>query len=248
MFVVALTAFAPASAYAGTSRGVYSNWTLDRAGGSELSQFIYVKSDGGISPAVFFSQQFGFSSGIGGYIGVQNRLTRDNPRRVAIFSIWNNGRTGAARVGAAGAYGPQIAQPFGGEGVGYQTLISYNWRPGTWYQLQIRNVGAGGFGTTRWEGRILDTTTNRWTTIGTILLTYNTGTLNSHLVNWTENYIDDGNCSGNVAEVFFARPWTNLSVASSRAVSTVNRQASNNCPTARSTSPGVNYAQQYVVF
>ena len=89
------------------------------------------------SQGYFWAHQFALrDSGdppSGGYVGLQanGSYPPGRPTKVAIFSIWNT----------LDARGSGIAQPFGGEGTGYQTLIRWDWVAGRRYQLRISTPG-----------------------------------------------------------------------------------------------------------
>ena len=97
-------------------------------------------------------------------------------RKVAIFSIWN----------ALDARGSGIAQPFGGEGTGYQTLIRWDWVAGRPYQLRIDTPGTDPSGDRWWVATVRDTATDDEAEIGRILVPAAWNKLDTGSVAWTE--------------------------------------------------------------
>lgn len=90
---------------------------------------------------IFWSNQFLISDTdyIGGYAGLQTNGSGIGGK-CAIFSLWN---ASGAEPGSS-KFGPPIAGPFGGEGVGYHCLIPFPWRAGRKVQLSVRVLSGGG--------------------------------------------------------------------------------------------------------
>jgi hypothetical protein len=134
------------------------------------------------SQGYFWAHQFALrDSGdpaSGGYVGLQanGSYPPGRPTKVAIFSIWN----------ALDARGPGIAQPFGGEGSGYQTLIRWSWVAGRRYQLRISASDTDGRGERWWVATVQDTTTGTEAEIGRILVPATWNKLDTSSVVWTE--------------------------------------------------------------
>ncbi|MEJ8661538.1 MULTISPECIES: ricin-type beta-trefoil lectin domain protein [Streptomyces] len=137
---------APASA-SGATPGSYTNYAFP-AGTSTLTDVTFattVEADPGRGN-VFWAHQFGFSSGVGGYIGQQRWRTGSG---MFLFSLWD---ATAARPGSTGTY----CQTFDETGSGYTCRYNqaftaghrYTFRvsPGTpdgWYQATITDTTAG---------------------------------------------------------------------------------------------------------
>jgi hypothetical protein len=134
------------------------------------------------SQGYFWAHQFALrTSGdppSGGYVGLQanGSYPPGRPSKVAIFSIWN----------ALDARGPGIAQPFGGEGDGYQTLIRWEWVAGRRYQLRVGTLGADRRGDHWWVATVRDTATDADAEIGRILVPGTWNKLDTGSVAWTE--------------------------------------------------------------
>jgi hypothetical protein len=134
------------------------------------------------SQGYFWAHQFALrDSGdppSGGYVGLQanGSYPPGRPTKVAIFSIWN----------ALDARGSGIAQPFGGEGTGYQTLIRWDWVAGRRYQLCISTLGTDPRGDRWWVATVRDTATDDEAEIGRILVPASWNKLDTGSVVWTE--------------------------------------------------------------
>ena len=114
----------------------------------------------------------------GGYVGLQanGSYPPGRPTKVAIFSIWN----------ALDARGPGIAQRFGGEGTGYQTLIRWAWVAGRRYQLRVGAAGTDRRADRWWVATVRDTATDSTAEIGRILVPEIWNKLDTCSVAWTE--------------------------------------------------------------
>ena len=134
------------------------------------------------SQGYFWAHQFALrDSGdppSGGYVGLQanGSYPPGQPTKVAIFSIWN----------ALDARGSGIAQPFGGEGTGYQTLIRWEWVAGRRYQLRVSTLGADRHDEHWWVATVRDATTDAEAEIGRILVPGTWNKLDTGSVVWTE--------------------------------------------------------------
>src|SRR5690242_17244681 len=121
LLAVGFSATQPAFA-AVRPQGTYSDWALPGSGYYNIDTPIFPSNDPRPAPgqqnqAYFYSSQFGFTNGPGGYVGIQ---TDANGKR-AVFSIWDANGVSCSSVRGA------ICQRFTGEGDGYQTMIPYNW-------------------------------------------------------------------------------------------------------------------------
>ncbi|MFC9245648.1 ricin-type beta-trefoil lectin domain protein [Streptomyces sp. NPDC057136] len=137
---------APAQA-AGQTPGTYTNYSFP-SGTTALTEVTFgttVEADPGRGN-VFWSHQFGFTSGVGGYIGQQRWRSGTG---MFLFSLWDST---AARPGSPGTY----CQTFQETGTGYTCRFEqafaaghrYTFRisPGSedgWYQATISDVTAG---------------------------------------------------------------------------------------------------------
>ncbi len=93
------------------------------------------------SSSYFWAQQFWADATIdhGGYFGLQTGgvIGTQNVGKMLIFSIWN-ATSATAGPGA-------VAQPFGGEGIGYSVRLAYDWQEGTPYRFRLEKEGALGW-------------------------------------------------------------------------------------------------------
>jgi hypothetical protein len=134
------------------------------------------------SQGYFWAHQFALrDSGdpaIGGYVGLQanGSYPPGRPTKVAVFSIWN----------ALDARGPGVAQPFGGEGTGYQTLIPWSWVAGRRYHLRIGALDTDPRGDHWWVANVRDVATGSEAEIGRILVPATWNKLDTSSVAWTE--------------------------------------------------------------
>jgi hypothetical protein len=176
----------------------YSYWTFPStpAGGyRRLYQVVSpmndpVASAGQATQAYFYAMQW-YNTGApsyGGYMGLQS----DSQGKRAIFS-WFGGING---------HGPGISQAFSGEGVGWQTMISYNWQAGRTYRLNVAYSSTTSTG--YWyTATIVDTQANKTSTIGTIEFPQSFGGLQQYVNNFVEWYgATLPTCSG--------YPWSNV--------------------------------------
>jgi hypothetical protein len=134
------------------------------------------------SQGYFWAHQFALrGSGTpqsGGYVGLQANgvYPPGRPTKVAIFSIWN----------ALDARGTGIAQPFGGEGTGYQTLVRWAWVAGRRYHLRINAVRTEEEGGNWWVGTVREGATDAEVEIGRIRVPDLWNKLDAWSVVWTE--------------------------------------------------------------
>jgi hypothetical protein len=144
------------------------------------------------SQGYFWAHQFALrDSGdpqSGGYAGLQanGSYPPGRPTKVAIFSIWN----------ALDARGAGIAQPFGGEGIGYQTLIPWAWEAGRRYQLRLSTIETDPRRERWWVAAVRDTATDSEAEIGRILVPETWNKLATGSVVWTELFFPPiGRCA-----------------------------------------------------
>jgi hypothetical protein len=129
----------------------------------------------------FWAHQFALRGsdppGTGGYAGLQaNGAYPGGPTKVAIFSIWN----------ALDARGAGVAQPFGGEGVGYQTLVRYPWTAGRRCHLRVYALGSAPDDGRWWAGSVRDAEGGDEVEIGRIRVPDHWGRLDAWSIAWTE--------------------------------------------------------------
>lgn len=145
-------------------------WPAPPVGGGHTGWFnrdvnLTVETDPGTAAALFWSHQFHFQGGDGGYIGLQTNgyVNGQWVGKAAVFSIWQ------ALGAVAGSPGSACAT-FGGEGTGWSCRIPYDWQPGRTYRLRIweyccaETPGAPEW----WTGTVTDTTTGAETFLGRI--------------------------------------------------------------------------------
>jgi hypothetical protein len=129
----------------------------------------------------FWAHQFALRGsdppGTGGYAGLQaNGVYPGGPTKVAIFSIWN----------ALDARGDGVAQPFGGEGVGFQTLVRFQWTAGRRYHLGVHALPPDAGGGHWWAGRVRDAEAGFEVEIGRIRVPEHWVGLDRWSIAWTE--------------------------------------------------------------
>lgn len=153
--------------------GTYTDWNWPGQNYTSFDWLVTPGIDQSGPDAYFYSHQFGLVNGDGGYSGLQG----DANGKRAIFSIWQ----------ALTAQGPEIARTFGGEGVGYQTIISYNWIANRTYKFHLvkEMVEADG---TWWSSTVTDQITGVSSLIGKIKVPPAWGGLGNWSVVWTERY------------------------------------------------------------
>ncbi len=187
-------------------RGTYSDWYLPAQGTGyyNYDQTIFpgnlpMPGAGQVTPTYYYASVFEYRNtpGSGGYLGLQV----DGNGRRAIFSIWN------ARAARPSAEPGALARPFDGEGVGYQTMIPYDWQPGHYYRMRVWAVGTDAGGEW-WLGVVIDDTTGRETVIGTIQVAPGRGWIAPHIGNFVEWYGQKGDSCAQLplSDVYFGPP------------------------------------------
>jgi hypothetical protein len=185
----------------------------------------------------FWSHQVELQDGDTAYFGLQTlgRRPDGSEGKVAIFSIWK----------ALGARGPGIAQPFSGEGEGYQTVIPYAWKPGRMYRLRMFRSGESRRGT-EWSATVRDESSGEVSPIGTITVPKKWGGLGAWSVMWSERYTgpEVRTCDDvGYSRVTFTAPTADGgSVRPDRHHSYVTDPA--NCPNSRVTGRGGRFRQE----
>lgn len=165
--------------------GTYAEWTWpspDAGGDGGFRSFehtLMIDRAPGAEVGYFWAHQVEITNGATAYLGLQTlgRRPDGSEGKVAIFSIWN----------ALAASGPGIAQPFGGEGEGYQTMIPYDWETKQKYRLRIFRSGQDRRGT-QWTSTVRDESTGEEREIGTITVPKKWGLLGNWSVMWSERY------------------------------------------------------------
>ncbi len=133
--------------------------------------------------AYFWSHQFGFLNGDGGYMGLQNNgntVSGQYNTKVAVFSIFS-----AAIDATPGNCKIEYGNFDGGAGAGTSCRIPYNWTFGHRYKMRTvigQNSDAAG---TWWDGYITDLTSGVETQIGYIKVPKSWSGINSSIM-WTE--------------------------------------------------------------
>lgn len=148
----------------------------------------------------FYSNQFAFAGGGGGYVGLQSGSPYGNGK-LLIFSIWD------ATIASAGA--GAWCQAFGGEGVGMSCRKEYDWVEGRTYRLRLWRTGADD-----WSAWILDETTNVSDFLGTIRAPAGSGDL-SYNVHWIEWF---GSAVGHCADIPYTMGYFHPTVANGGAL------------------------------
>ncbi|MFB6777835.1 DUF3472 domain-containing protein [Streptomyces sp. NPDC056352] len=158
----------------GDTPGTYTHYTFP-AGTPDLSSVTWsttVTVDPGFTSHTFWSHQFGFNQGNGGYIGMQDNGGED---QLFLFSVWD---VTQAKPGSKGSW----CQDFGGEGTGYSCRMNVPWKAGHTYTFNVASEGGGWFGAT-----VEDTTAHTSFKLGSIL-TPATGIKTAGMVDWVEYY------------------------------------------------------------
>ncbi|MET7310008.1 DUF3472 domain-containing protein [Streptomyces sp. NPDC005571] len=158
----------------GDTPGTYTHYEFP-AGTPDLSSVTWsttVTADPGFTSHTFWSHQFGFNQGNGGYIGMQDNGGED---QLFLFSVWD---VNQAEPGSKGSW----CQDFGGEGTGYSCRMNVPWKAGHTYTFTVASEGGGWFGAT-----VEDTTAHTSFELGSIL-TPATGIKTGGMVDWVEYY------------------------------------------------------------
>ena len=137
-----------------------------------------------VGPGAFYSTQFWFKGGGGGYIGLQNI----GDKRVALFSIWDT-----LAVSCSNAAPGAKCNPFQEDGRGFQTSIPFAFVEGRTYLLKV-SYGAANFDGTWWNGDVVDQATGATSRIGSMKVPLAWGGLQAAAIQWIEWVGNAGNC------------------------------------------------------
>jgi peptidoglycan hydrolase-like protein with peptidoglycan-binding domain len=174
---VAMVAAAPAASAAVRPNGTYSNWNWPASSTGyynfDLNLTVLNNTSGS---HYFWSHQFRFKGGDGGYLGLQVGSSPNNTK-IALFSIW----------GANGAEGPRCGTFVEGTPGWTCRLDPYNWVLGRSYRLRIWAAGADSLGEW-WGAWVRDSATGVDSYVGRIRVPTSWGWLDSWSVSWTENF------------------------------------------------------------
>ena len=153
----------------------------EKSGGYDIFDALITPESDGSPDGYFFAHYFQFTnySGNGGYLGLQTEGAGIGGK-AAIFSIWD----------ATDSTGPEIARPFGGEGIGQQTLIHYNWVVGKTYRLRVFKSASPDW----WEAEVQDIVTDISTPIGKIKVPVGRGGLGASSAVFHERYSGTDSC------------------------------------------------------
>jgi len=170
VFVLVLVLIPRVSA---TAPGTYVElyWPFDKNYNFDID--LKVTDTPELDTGLFWSHQFAFVGGSGGYLGLQIV----GSTKKAIFSIWN------------ALAGSSECQVFTHEGSGWMCLIDYDWKVGFNYRLRLWVLNKDPAGNEWWLGTINDYSINSDTVIGRILVPSSFGWLSSWSVTWIEYFV-----------------------------------------------------------
>lgn len=172
---------APAAA-TGSTPGTYTNYGFDTPELTDVTFGVTVASDPGRGN-VYWSSQFGFTNGLGGYVGMQRFR---NGGGMFLFSVWD---ATAGRAGDTGTY----CQRFTEGGSGYTCRVDRAFTAGHHYTYQVAPAGAGWYAAT-----ITDTTAGTTFVLGSLQI--GDGQISTGgMVNWVE-YFDWNNDAATCAD------------------------------------------------
>lgn len=168
----------------------------------------------------YWSHQFSFKNGRGGYFGMQSAGHRQDGSvgKLAIFSIW----------GASRASGPSCQAAYG-EGATKSCSIPYEWVEGHDYRLRIWAISRDANGDW-WGVWVKDTTTNVETFVGQIQVPLGWRGLSGQSLSWTEFFGSTNSCDRlPYSRVrFYGFRANNESVRPSASDTTINRRNCSN--------------------
>lgn len=164
-------------------QGTYTNWDWNAPsdGYTSLQHSLTVEAVTPNAP-FFWSHQFGFVNGDGGYIGLQSSGSRVNGTqgKTAIFSVF-----GAAIDATAGSCVMEQGGFDGGTGSGTSCRVPYEWEVGRSYTMRTAKTGADSGGTW-WTGWVKDNASGVETKIAEIKVPATWKGHGSWSVMWTE--------------------------------------------------------------
>lgn len=193
------------------------NWSPPAEGFNSLKHQLTIDAVTPNAP-YFWSHQFQFIGGDGGYIGLQSQGNRVNGSvgKTAIFSVFG--------AGLAATPGNCVVEQAGFDGYntsGSSCRIPYEWVQGRAYRLRTVKQTADSSGTW-WAGYVQDTSTGAETLIGQIKLPPSWKGHGAWSVMWTEYFgAKPATCADlPYSKVRFTKPWANAGTI--RPVSTSN--------------------------
>ncbi len=149
--------------FAATPQGTYMNWTWQPPadGFSNLQHSLTVEQVS-YNATYFWSHQFKYVNGDGGYIGLQSAGSRVNGTngKTAVFSVFNS-----AIAGTQGSCSVEPANFDGGTGGGTSCRIAYDWSANRRYSIKVQKDAVEDNGTW-WIGTVTDTVSGVVTEIG----------------------------------------------------------------------------------
>lgn len=139
----------------------------------------------------FWATQFFFHNGNGGYMGLQTGANMGGTEmKIAIFSIWDalDAKKGSVEGAEAGT--------FGGEGVGYQCKIPFDWKEDTQYRLRLFEVADARYPDQPewWGAWVMDMETMDETQIGQIKVPADWGWMKGSSDFFVEYYLSTPSC------------------------------------------------------
>lgn len=193
-------------------RGVYSNWAWRAPSTGYVSMEHNLTVDNYKEGSNYFwSHQFGFIGGEGGYIGLQSTGVKNangTYRKQAVFSIFS------AAIAAEPSNCKIEHRTFdGAPGSGTSCIISFDWVQGRTYKLRVAKTGQDSRGSW-WSGWVIDTATGRQTLIARISTPSSWKGLNNSSTMWTENFTSNATSCNTIpySRVRFSKPLANGSI------------------------------------
>lgn len=180
---------------AGSTPGTYSYYAFP-SGTSKLSSVTFattVQSDPGRGN-VFWSHQFGFTNGVGGYIGMQRHRTDPG---MYLFSLW--GATNA-KVGDTGTYCQTFTESGGG---GYSCRLNAGFVAGHTYRYDITPADPGWY-----QARISDTTAGTSFVLGSLQVGTGQAIQANGMIDWVEYFDWNNNAATCADEPYSAAQFT----------------------------------------
>ncbi len=147
--------------------------------------------EGAATAGYFWSQQFAFTNGDGGYMGLQtNGRNNNNDRlpRSAVFSMFDNQASVARGVVSADDTRCKNFVTSGGDGTFVSCIVPFDWSEGKEYRLRIWMHGDPTASTRRWSAWVQDTATGAETLIGSIDVPKDWGWLNTFASSFVEYF------------------------------------------------------------
>jgi Domain of unknown function (DUF3472) len=168
-----------------TPKGTYTNWywSPPTDGFTEMEHGLTIDRVTPNAP-YFWSHQFKFKGGDGGYIGLQSNGSRVNGTRgkTAVFSVF-----GSALSGTSGSCVLEVKGFDGYNTSGTSCRVPYEWQTGRKYTLRVKMVSSDSSGKW-WQAWIKDTFTNTETSVAKIKTPASWKGLNDWSVMWTEYF------------------------------------------------------------